>query len=839
VALRDLLKRRRTSTRSEWLASEHASLDEWVAGRPDHASTYLDPSETELGARSLAMGRDEQARLVCAAVERMASACVELGRGGGTLTHTGDGIAYRGGASGPLVEIGLMRALTRALMRRKLPFDAERATCLAEALEPAARGGGWFSWVPLAQCVTAIERAVDEDGMTSELRQALGRLEGALLSPPESYADERKAAQRLRVLLGVERKTPALDRSEPWAATALEHVGDLPATERDAWGALLDHAGAAKQSRPSKRWRAQAREQLDAVGRGRFAACMDDWFGRVREVGQRQLVEPNATVLRGLVWMCAESGDPALAAPLGRLAEACMVKIPDIGARSTKVANAATNALAELPDAAGAAQLTRLRGKAKVPSLRSQVEGALAETARGAGVSVDELEESAVPDLGFDSDGRHTRAVGDYAAVLEVAAADRVEIGWIAPDGKRRKSVPKAVRESAPDELREIRATAKEARELVAGQRDRLERLLTADRTWRFADWRERYLDHPLVGTLARRLVWRIGSTLGAWWDGQLVDVSGARLDAADEATVALWHPIESDVETVRGWRAWIEERLVTQPFKQAHREIYLLTDAERETSTYSNRFAGHVVRQHQLAALCRQRGWRYELRGWFDSWNEPTLELPRLGLRAELLLVGGEAEEEGNLSASGVYVHMGTDQVRFVRDDGAVAELESVPARVFSEVMRDVDLFVSVTSIGTDPTWADRGEDAPYVAYWRDFAFGELSELARTRRDTLVRLVPKLAIADRCEVSDRHLVVHGERGTYRIHIGSANVMMEPGSRYLCIVPGQLGRGRRGGGKTPFVPFEGDGTLALILSKAFLLARDSEIDDEVILAQMR
>ena len=29
----------------------------------------------------------------------------------------------------------------------------------------------------------------------------------------------------------------------------------------------------------------------------------------------------------------------------------------------------------------------------------------------------------------------------------------------------------------------------------------------------------------------------------------------------------------------------------------------------------------------------------------------------------------------------------------------------------MFSEIMRDVDLFVGVASIGNDPTWADRGE--------------------------------------------------------------------------------------------------------------------------------
>jgi hypothetical protein len=43
---------------------------------------------------------------------------------------------------------------------------------------------------------------------------------------------------------------------------------------------------------------------------------------------------------------------------------------------------------------------------------------------------------------------------------------------------------------------------------------------------------------------------------------------------------------------------------------------------------------------------------------------------------------------------------------------------------------------------------------------------------------------------------------------------------MEPNDQYLCIVPGQDQKGS----SQVFLPFEGDRTLAIILSKAFLLA---------------
>jgi hypothetical protein len=73
------------------------------------------------------------------------------------------------------------------------------------------------------------------------------------------------------------------------------------------------------------------------------------------------------------------------------------------------------------------------------------------------------------------------------------------------------------------------------------------------------------------------------------------------------------------------------------QPFKQAHREIYLLTDAERTTDIYSNRFAAHVLKQHQLNALCQQRGWKYALMGNWDCDSTPTFVDPVLGWRVEL----------------------------------------------------------------------------------------------------------------------------------------------------------------------------------------------------------
>lgn len=189
-------------------------------------------------------------------------------------------------------------------------------------------------------------------------------------------------------------------------------------------------------------------------------------------------------------------------------------------------------------------------------------------------------------------------------------------------------------------------------------------------------------------------------------------------------------------------------------------------------------------------------------------------------------------------MSGHGIHLYVSTDQVRFARREAwEPLPLDKVPPLVFSEVVRDIDLFVGV---GSDPAWLDGGNDGRHAAwndYWREFAFGELSASAATRQAVLERLLPRPKIAERCRLDGRFLVVLGDLPTYKIHLGSGNLLMEPNDQYLCIVPG---RGRDGAiGGPLFLPFDGDATLSDILSKAFLLANDRAIKSPTITWQIK
>jgi hypothetical protein len=237
------------------------------------------------------------------------------------------------------------------------------------------------------------------------------------------------------------------------------------------------------------------------------------------------------------------------------------------------------------------------------------------------------------------------------------------------------------------------------------------------------------------------------------------------------------------------------------------------------------------------------------------DEYPPATRALSAWGMRAEFWIEGVGSEYGEDTNEAGVFLNLATDQVRFYRAGTAVARahasgggygerygrgeaeagmrLENVPRLVFSEVMRDVDLFVGVGSVANNPQWNDGGPRGTHRDYWWETSFGELGQTGAGRKDLLSRLLPRLKIADVCELADKYLTVRGKIRTYKIHLGSGNILMEPNDQYLCIVPGG-----RSAASDVGLPFEGDRTLAIILSKAFLLAEDEKITDPSIVSQI-
>jgi hypothetical protein len=138
---------------------------------------------------------------------------------------------------------------------------------------------------------------------------------------------------------------------------------------------------------------------------------------------------------------------------------------------------------------------------------------------------------------------------------------------------------------------------------------------------------------------------------------------------------------------------------------------------------------------------------------------------------------------------------------------------LTDIQPRLFSQVMRDLDLVVSVAHQGgVDP---------------------EASTSTVEMRASLVRETCTMLGITNVELGKRHVLIGGSLSDYTVHLGSAVVHQQPGGA-VCIVPVPAQhRGRL------FLPFaDDDPKTAEVISKVLLLARDEEIKDPTILEQI-
>ena len=804
--------------------------------------------------RILAASQEEQRGFVLAAMEWL------------DLRHNKQSAAF--------YETWAVRQTMQTVLRHRLPFDHDDVCRLLDwsIEEPNA----FLQGTP--QMIKVLQDHLKEHELTPALKKRVSKLTKDL-DGGYSTAEMRRWSARLKELGGLMTSSLPLVPGEVWSDAAIAEIEAMQGERRTAWIALLLLCTKTSGAKPGVKWSREANAMLEKIGRPSFEGAIVRWFPLVERPRTRPvkrltnwqpdanllIIDKNADILKGLAWLSAGREDAEVARALTTLALSAYRKVPQLGPRCVRVGNACVWALGNMPGTEGIGQLALLKVRVKFGTAQKGIEKALNTAAERAGMPLEEIEEMSVPAYGLQEVGVRREQVGDFGAELVVTGTSATELRWIKPDGKRQKSVPKAVKEHHPEDLKEFKAAATGLRKMLPAQRDRIENLYLEQKSWTYPVWRERYLDHPVVGTLARRLIWRFTSgertAAGVFHEGQILGRNGHALDwLADSTLVEMWHPMQEEAAEVLAWRDWLAELEISQPFKQAHREVYLLTDAERTTRTYSNRFAAHVLKQHQFNALCAARGWKNKLRLMVDDEYPPaSRDMPARGLRAEFWVEGLGDNYGADTTEAGTYLYLATDQVRFYAIDarenyahaggggyysgwhrGHLSDplvLDEIPPLVFSEIMRDVDMFVGVASVGNDPNWSDGGPEGRYRDYWTSYSFGALSETAKTRSQVLQRLIPRLKLANRCRLEDRFLIVRGDVRTYKIHLGSGNILMEPNDQYLCIVPTH-NPSTGGPGTRLFLPFEGDRTLAIILSKAFLLAEDTKIKDPTILHQI-
>ncbi|MGC4945352.1 DUF4132 domain-containing protein [Streptomyces sp. DT224] len=260
-------------------------------------------------------------------------------------------------------------------------------------------------------------------------------------------------------------------------------------------------------------------------------------------------------------------------------------------------------------------QLHGIAQRVKFKALKMRATEKIAEVAAGLGLTGEQLSDRLVPDLGLDSDGS---TVVDYGGRTFTVGFDEQLRPYVQDgDGTFRKDLPKPGAkddpELAPAERKRFMALKKEVRALASDQVRRLEAAMLADRSWTAREFTELFVGHPLVGHLARRLVWLseadgVTTAFRVAEDRTFAGVGGDAFDLAEGAVVRLPHPLRLG-EAVTAWSEVFADHGIVQPFPQLGRPVYALTE-EEAAGHRLGRFEGFKVPTGKVLGLERD-GWQ------------------------------------------------------------------------------------------------------------------------------------------------------------------------------------------------------------------------------------
>lgn len=252
-----------------------------------------------------------------------------------------------------------MREAFLHMLPCKVPFQEKDIIAMLNwsAVQASTPAYVYFSGVP--QIIKVVEHYLKHHSLSAELHQAIARLAQSIESGSMSV-EIRRWILKLKDLMGETQVSLPLTAGDAWADTALKEIYAMNSRTKTAWAELLWHCSHAKGTTPEKKWLAEAEQYIDAVGDLYLFIKLSHWFPLA---DQPQMSSANATILKGLIWLCSKSEDPAIAFALSALAAASYQKSAGPRASGTKIAKACLWSLRRMPAREGKAQFDILKNK--------------------------------------------------------------------------------------------------------------------------------------------------------------------------------------------------------------------------------------------------------------------------------------------------------------------------------------------------------------------------------------------------------------------------------------------------------------------------------------------
>jgi len=197
------------------------------------------------------------------------------------------------------------------------------------------------------------------------------------------------------------------------------------------------------------------------------------------------------------------------------------------------------------------------------------------------GVSVDELADMIVPDLGFNEEGQRPFETTE-SEIVAILQPD-FKLTWLNIEtDKETKSPPSTLSAEAKAEIKDLRKLIRTA---TKAQDMRLEQSLVTQRRWPVRRWQELFEEHPLLTSYASRLVWGIyddkNTLLRSFrrYDNGILATGGGEMEdlEEDDTFIGILHPLELSEATKNEWLEHLGRFKIKPPFPQLDRPIELL----------------------------------------------------------------------------------------------------------------------------------------------------------------------------------------------------------------------------------------------------------------------
>lgn len=279
------------------------------------------------------------------------------------------------------------------------------------------------------------------------------------------------------------------------------------------------------------------------------------------------------------------------------------------------------------------------------------------------------------------------------------------------------------------------------------------------------------------------------------------LNVFGENIKLSDDTKLTVAHPFH--MYKTGEWhdiQKYVFDNKIVQPFKQVFRELYVKTEEEMNME-HSLRYAGNQIQPKKTLGCLKSRHWVADIEDGLQKVYYKENIVAQIYALADWF---SPADIESPTLEWVVFSD---------RKTGKDLKIKDIPDIIFSEVMRDVDMAVSVAHAGgVDP---------------------ETSHSTVEMRKAIAEFTMPLFRLTNVTFTKNHAVIEGKRANYTVHLGSGVVHQEAGPMINVLPVHSQRRGRI------FLPFvDDDPKTSEVLTKILFFAEDNKIKDPYILEQI-